>query len=82
MDPSSPGRELLDGLHRSERLLKMLCANNRILLGVVLLTISSIAMAQTAPHRKLASAARQRATNFEQSKILTRYFELYHRVLS
>ena len=34
----------------------MLCTNNRILLGVVLLTISSITMAQTAPHRKLASA--------------------------
>ena len=34
----------------------MLYANNRILLGVVLLTISSITMAQTAPHRKLASA--------------------------
>ncbi len=34
----------------------MLCASNRILLGVVLLTISSITMAQTVPHRKVASA--------------------------
>jgi competence protein ComEA len=34
----------------------MLRASNRILLGVVLLTVSSITMAQTAPHRKLASA--------------------------
>jgi len=34
----------------------MLRASNRILLGVVLLTISSITMAQTVPHRKAASA--------------------------
>lgn len=33
-------------------------------------------------HKRLAVAARQRATNFDQSKILTRYFDLYHRVLS
>jgi competence protein ComEA len=34
----------------------MLRASNRILLGVVLLTISSITMAQAAPHRKLTNA--------------------------
>lgn len=33
-------------------------------------------------HQRLAKAAVERAANFEQSKILTRYFELYHRVLS
>ncbi len=34
----------------------MLRASNRILLGVVLLTISSITMAQTGPHGKMARA--------------------------
>ena len=33
-------------------------------------------------HRQLARQARERAANFEQSKILTLYFDLYHRVLS
>jgi competence protein ComEA len=41
---------------RSETLLKMLRASNRILLGVVLLTLSSLTMAQTLPHQKVASA--------------------------
>ena len=34
----------------------MLRASNRILLGVVLLTLSSITMAQTLPHQKVANA--------------------------
>ena len=52
MDPASPGRELLDGPRYSERLLKMLRASARILLGVVLLTVSSVTTAQMVHHRK------------------------------
>ncbi len=55
MDPASPGREFLDGLHFSERLLNMHRAIGRTLLGVVLLTGSSATMGQMVHHRKATS---------------------------